>query len=286
MLHYLKNKLLTNPTVVHYLYKNTHSRAFFGLMGLTLMEMRVAPAQFFSASYPIRSSIHVLQIYCSIFLRLMLGRNVKLSYGFNGEDRLLEGLLKPRIGYRGFYVDVGSNHPTFLSNTFGLYRKGWRGICIDANEALIKKHRRLRPRDCAVAALVSSSRSVRQFYAAENDVFSTTSPQNIAAIEAEGLAYTVEEKVTETLTDILYSCQAPAIFDLLSVDAEEHDFEVLAGLDWNAFSPKVVVVEDETFALTVASENPIYELLTAQGYHLEGYMLKNLYFRKMDYMEA
>lgn len=278
MLHYLKNKLLTNPTVVHYLYKNTHSRAFFGLMGLTLMEMRVAPGQFFSASYPIRSSIHVLQIYCSIFLRLMLGRNVKLSYGFSGEDRLLEGLLKPRIGYRGFYVDVGSNHPTFLSNTFGLYRKGWRGICIDANEALIKKHRRLRPRDCAVAALVSSSRSVRQFYAVENDVFSTTSLQNIAAIEAEGLAYTVEEKVTETLTDILYACQAPAIFDLLSVDVEEHDFEVLKGMDFQVFRPKLIVAEDETFRIEDPLQNNIYNLLVEQGYRLQGYVLKNLFF--------
>lgn len=278
MLQYLKNKLLTNPTVVHYLYKNTHSRAFFGLMGLTLMEMRVAPGQFFSASYPIRSSIHVLQIYCSIFLRLMLGRNVKLSYGFSGEDRLLEGLLKPRIGYRGFYVDVGSNHPTFLSNTFGLYRKGWRGICIDANEALIKKHRRLRPRDCAVAALVSSSRSVRQFYAVENDVFSTTSLQNIAAIEAEGLAYTVEEKVTETLTDILYACQAPAIFDLLSVDVEEHDFEVLKGMDFQVFRPKLIVAEDETFRIEDPLQNNIYNLLVEQGYRLQGYVLKNLFF--------
>ena len=248
------------------------------MIGLTLMEMRVAPGQFFSVKYPIRSIVHVFQIYISIFLRLISGRNIKLTYGFYGEDRILEGLLKPRIGYKGFYVDVGSNHPKFLSNTFGLYRKGWRGICVDANEKLIKKHRRLRPRDCAIATLVSSNKSVRKFYSVENDVFSTTSTQNIAAIEAEGLAYTVEEKSTETLTNILYACNAPSNFELLSVDAEEHDFEVLRGVDFEVFRPKLIVAEDETFRIEDPFQNNIYKLLVEQGYRLEGYVLKNLYF--------
>lgn len=242
------------------------------------MEMRVAPSQFFSGRYPLRSTVHLFQIYFSIFLRLAMGRNVKLSYAFFGEDRLLEGLLKPKIGYSGFYVDVGSNHPKFLSNTFGLYRKGWRGICIDANETLIEKHRRLRPKDNAIVALVSSSKSVREFYSVENVVLSTTSRQNIAAIEAESLAYTVEEKSTETLTDILYAYNAPPKFELLSIDAEEHDFEVLKGLDFQIFRPTLIVVEDETFRIDDPFRNKIYRLLVEEEYRLEGYVLKNLYF--------
>jgi len=282
MLQTIKNKLLTSATLSHYLYKNTHSRAFFGLIGLAIKEMSVAPAQFFSINYPIRSTIHLFQIYCSIFMRLILGRNVKLSYGFHGEDRILEGMLKPKIGYRGYYVEVGSNHPKFLSNTFGFYRKGWRGVCIDANEKLIKLHRRLRPRDWAIASLVSDSKTYRTFYSVENNVLSTTSIQNLIVIKEEGLVYTSEKKPTDTLTDILLACHAPSVFDLLSVDAEEHDFEVLAGLDWRAFSPKVVVVEDETFDPSTADKNPIYVLLTTKGYQLEGYILKNLYFSRIN----
>jgi hypothetical protein len=126
--------------------------------------------------------------------------------------------------------------------------------------------------------LVSSSKSVRKFYSVENDVFSTTSPQNIVAIEAEDLAYSVEERVAETLTDILHACNAPSTFDLLAIDVEEHDFDVLEGMDFQVYRPKVIVAEDETFEMEKPFQNKIYRLLVEQGYRLEGYMLKNLYF--------
>jgi hypothetical protein len=31
----------------------------------------------------------------------------------------------------GFFVDVGCFHPLFYSNTWKLYKKGWRGVNID-----------------------------------------------------------------------------------------------------------------------------------------------------------
>src|SRR5687767_2385049 len=77
------------------------------------------------------------------------------SYAQTGEDRIIATLLDGRSA--GFYVDVGCNHPIRYSNTFDLYKRGWRGINIDANQRLIERYRRVRPRDVSVCAVISSS---------------------------------------------------------------------------------------------------------------------------------
>ena len=55
----------------------------------------------------------------------------------------------------GFYVDVGAHHPIRFSNTFRLYRKGWRGLNIDANPGSMKRFHHTRPRDINIEAAVS-----------------------------------------------------------------------------------------------------------------------------------
>ena len=149
------------------LYHRAYSRAFYSLWGISIQEIRWAFRQFFSFRYPLRSLLHVFGVLCSGIGRLILGRSLKYSFAFTGEDRIIEGILKPIINRPGTYVDVGCNHPKFLSNTYGLYRKGWRGICIDANRTLIKKYALLRPRDIAVTALISDQEKEVTFYEIE-----------------------------------------------------------------------------------------------------------------------
>lgn len=64
--------------------------------------------------------------------RRFIGKR-KHSYAGNGEDLIILGWLRnydcdlARIRY----VDVGANHPTFLSNTYLLYEAGARGVLIE-----------------------------------------------------------------------------------------------------------------------------------------------------------
>ncbi|MFD2203192.1 FkbM family methyltransferase [Shivajiella indica] len=214
--------------------------------------------------------------------RLVLGRSLKYSFAFTGEDRIIESLLKAKITYNGFYVDVGANHPKFLSNTYSLYRKGWRGICIDANKNLIKKYEFFRPKDHAVHALVSDIATSRTFYQVQNNVLSTTDARFLRDFEQEGLEVKEEVMQSTTLTDILDRYHAPKDFDLLGVDAEEHDLEVLKGMDWNRYRPRLVVVEDETFDFRNRAIHPMVFFMQQKGYDLKGYVLKNLYFMPSD----
>ncbi len=264
------------------LYNRAYSRAQFTLFGVVIKEIRGSFRQFYTRRYPIRSLFRAIGIISSALLRIVLGRNVKYSFAHAGEDRIIEFALNNVISYNGYYVDVGSNHPIFISNTYLLYRKGWRGICIDANKKLIDKYKYYRPRDVAVCTLVSDLDSTRDFYLIENDVLSTTEIENLEYPKKNNLEIKKIEVQTSTLTSILKTHGAPGNFDLLTIDAEEHDFHVLKSLDFSLYSPKLIVLEDETFSLESSPENEIYQYLISNRYEFLGFISKNLYFKRAE----
>lgn len=69
----------------------------------------------------------------------------KPSYSQEGEDRLLDRYFGNRAN--GFFVDVGAHHPHRFSNTYLFYKRGWRGINIDAMPDSMKAFKSMRPRD-------------------------------------------------------------------------------------------------------------------------------------------
>lgn len=263
------------------LYKRAYSRAWFTLWGIALKEIQVSFRQFFTWKYPLRSLLRSLSAIHEALLRVVLGRSAKISFGYTGEDRILESLYKPLITETGFYVDVGCNHPTLFSNTYSFYKRGWRGVCIDANQKLIDKYKIVRPRDVAICALVSDTEQSRDYFLIENDVLSTTENQFIKEYEDQGLNVQKITITSRTLTSILDEINAPSTIDILSIDVEEHDLHVIKSLNLKKYHPKLIVIEDETFDLLQPEKNPIYVFLTSNGFRLEGYVLKNLYFKKI-----
>ncbi|MDF2454916.1 MAG: hypothetical protein K0R51_909 [Cytophagaceae bacterium] len=262
------------------LYKSAYSRAVFTSLGIFLQETKVCFSQFFTWRYPLSFFSALYQLHLSWF-RLLAGRSARLSYAHTGEDRLIDSILKPIITQKGFYVEVGCNEPIFISNTFSLYKRGWNGICIDANEELIKKYARLRPKDKAISALVSDEKMTRDYFIYTNNVLSSTEQMNIDIKEEPGFEIVRTQKLEpESLTEILDRCKAPASFDLLSIDAEEHDLQVLRSLDFGKYAPKLIVVESETFDASSPTEDLVYQLVMSKGYTFEGSVLKNLYFLK------
>jgi copper chaperone CopZ len=85
----------------------------------------------------------------------------------------------------------------------------------------------------------------------------------------------------QSLTQILDACRAPTVFDFLSIDAEEHDLQVIQSLDFSKYTPRLIIVEDETFDPATPAGNLIYQLLSGKGYRLAGSILKNVYYLKI-----
>src|SRR5687767_11201625 len=106
-------------------------------------------------SLPFRVALGMLLLS---FIRRVFRIPATFIFSQGGEDFIAAYYLRYTFGIeRGNYVDVGCNAPLRYSNTFDLYKRGWRGIAIDANPELIEKYRAVRPEDVAVVAAISDS---------------------------------------------------------------------------------------------------------------------------------
>jgi len=103
---------------------------------------------------------------------------------------LLERFLEHR--HSGFYVDVGAHHPKRFSNTYRLYRRGWRGLNIDANPGSMTLFQNVRPRDINVEAAVSSTPRELTYYIFNEPALNTF--KRDLALERVG-AYSIVKEV-------------------------------------------------------------------------------------------
>lgn len=216
-----------------------------------------------------------VRLLCAELSRLAADRFGVTTYSQTGEDRIIEAILGDR---QGFYVDVGCNHPVRCSNTFFFYRRGWSGLCIDANERLIDLYSGARPRDRAVCAVISSEPRDLVFTEFADDRISSVDADHVRAWNATH-PVTAERSVRAvSLQSLLDKTGAPKRFDLLSIDVEGHDLDVLLSIDLGVYRPTLIVVEMHGFDLEAPDANPIYRHLAEAGYQMVGYAVMNGYF--------
>jgi len=221
--------------------------------------------------------LSAIRVLCAELSRKLFDTYNLSSYSQAGEDRILLNVIT-NLGKTGFYVDVGCNAPQAYSNTFELYKRGWRGITIDANQQLINKHQRLRKRDISICAVISDQEREVVFTNFENSLFSSLDTEHISKWEKNRKIKEKKVVTTATLSSILDSCNAPKEFDLLSIDVEGHDFEVLSSLNLSIYRPKLIVIEMHGFDLLNPSSSKLYEYLRANDYRMIGYVVMNGYF--------
>ena len=89
--------------------------------------------------------------FCRDYFKLAKAGKQK-SFSQFGEDLVLRSYFGNR---QGLYIDIGGNHPFGMSNTYLLYRMGWRGLVAEPIRRLYAKHRRFRTRDVQVNSAVS-----------------------------------------------------------------------------------------------------------------------------------
>lgn len=187
----------------------------------------------------------------------------RIHWSQSGEDIILGELLPEK---QGTYVDVGAAHPRLGSNTYFLYRRGWRGTLIEPNPKTAQELRKARPRDRVIEAAAGSSTGTARF-----TIFQSNYLSSIDSVVTEDRTTAGEaiESVLEvpvvTLADlkVCYGSSQPC---LLSIDCEGSDLDVLLGNDWNSFTPRVVCVEE--LSTTIHQPTAIRKLLENESYQL------------------
>ena len=56
----------------------------------------------------------------------------KKSYSQKGEDLIVHAFFGKRKN--GYYLDIGSFHPTWISNTHLFHKHGWTGTVVDIDQ--------------------------------------------------------------------------------------------------------------------------------------------------------
>jgi FkbM family methyltransferase len=203
------------------------------------------------------------------------------TYAQHGDDLIILNIFK-RIGIeRPSYVDVGAHHPFNISNTALLYKRGSRGINVEANPNLIGAFQKHRPEDINVNVGVGPQAGTMPFYLHD----STSGLNSFVRSEVEKFGISGEIDVPVLPIQNIIETHAQGRFpDLLSLDVEGLDLAILETIDFAQSAPKVICVEMET--QSTSSSGKIKDLLISNGYFPYCWAGVNMMFVKNEYRES
>jgi FkbM family methyltransferase len=184
------------------------------------------------------------------------------TYSFSqcGEDAIINSIFQyVKKKDKGYYIDIGAYHPTKGSNTYLLYKLGWRGINIDPNPHSINIFNRERPDDINLLMGISKEQKILDYYLIdEKSTMNSFSKDNLKRI---GLLDKVKE-VRKIQTFPLSYVSEKYInnqekVDFLNIDTEGMELEILESNNWEKISPDVIAIEQNnvlTFDDVMVSE--------------------------------
>ncbi|MBW7840186.1 MAG: FkbM family methyltransferase [Chitinophagaceae bacterium] len=179
-----------------------------------------------------------------LFLEKHLPSSWRVVHSQMGEDLILLNLLQSVN--TGFYVDVGAFHPIELSNTYLFYKRGWKGINIDATPGTMKMFNILRPDDINLEIGISDKESRMPFYLFEMRALNTFSEKGVEyAKRTFGLDPTKKVMVHFYPLSAILDKYLPdgKNIDFLSIDVEGADEVVLRSNNWEKYKPRVICIE-------------------------------------------
>ena len=162
-----------------------------------------------------------------------------ISYAQNGEDVVLDRFFRAKTG---LYIDVGASYPIYHSVTRHFYQLGWRGINVEPDPACFAMVCEDRPADVNLCMALAAAPGEAPLHVIPHTGLSTLRTDIAAQWSERGYAPQPTSATIGTLAGICRQ-HAPAGIDFLKVDVEGLEGEVIAGGDWQAFRPRVVVVE-------------------------------------------
>lgn len=201
------------------------------------------------------------------------------SYSQEGEDLILNRFFEGKNS--GFFIDIGAHHPIRFSNTYLFYKKGWRGINIDAMPESMRLFEMERPEDINIEQAIGSENKDAMFHIFNEPALNTFDPNEAKNVIDSG-KYTLEKKMNlpiKTLSQVIDQLHIKSAIDFISIDVEGLDLEVLEGNDWDKYRPTVILIELLNFELENANEHKTVLFLRSKGYQIFAKTFNTVFFK-------
>jgi len=161
------------------------------------------------------------------------------------------------------YLDIGANDPILLSNSYLLYRNGWRGVTVEPIAALAALHRRCRPNDVCLNAGIGPVDTEQEFFETIPHVYSSFDEASVRGFVSSGLAVVKGESKIPIISfeRLLAENSFLSECSLLLLDTEGYDETILKLIPWSSFTPAMVVSEQ-------GEGTPVSDFLVSRGYRI------------------
>lgn len=207
--------------------------------------------------------------------------NRKSSYSQLGEDRIIEFYLSP-IRHKDSitYMDIGANHPYYLSNTALLDEEFHinKGVLVEPNPKLCKILKRKRKAICENVGVCGNDQKEVElpYYVMNYDTLNTFSKVEVEKNLKNGykLKKTINIPIIN-INELLNKHFRDLELDVLSVDVEGMDYELVSSIDFEKFNPNVICVETSHM-----EKEQMDSFLRGKGYELFGCTCENSIYVK------
>jgi len=161
---------------------------------------------------------------------------------------------------------------------------GWRGINIDAMPGSMKLFNKVRPEDINLEYGVSNVEGEMTYFMFREPALNTFSKELSDQYIKSGQELEAETEVRMyPLASILDQyMEKGTMIDFLSIDVEGLEKEVVSSNDWDAYRPRVIVVEVLDFELAKSDSYEVYRDLLALNYKLHAKTMNSLIFISID----
>jgi len=209
------------------------------------------------------------------------------TYSQDGEDVVLASFFDDNHEYKGFYVDIGALHPLRFSNTQLFYKKGWRGLNIDATPGSMNEFKIHRPDDTNLEIGVSSSARELKFYSFKEPALNSFDQQLSEDRIKKGCELIDTQIIKSHLINEILEKYLPVgkEIDFINIDIEGFESEIIKGLDWVKYSPRFLLVESlnsKNADLMELCDDDVYRFLSNIGYVVVAKTFRTLIFKRDD----
>jgi len=173
----------------------------------------------------------------------------KTSWSQQGEDLVIHFIFKWMLKVDKFsYLDIGANHPFYLSNSYLFYKMGMTGVCVepDPNGATLLS--RKRPKDTVLNVGAGSAAGELDFFVMSSNTLSTFSKEVAHGYtQNANMGFPTIERVERirvmSVDEILEKYFKSSKDYFISIDVEGLDYEILTAINFSKYRPAVVCIE-------------------------------------------